>query len=150
MPYAEIYSHKQEQKSGVSGADQRVSMSQSPSKNIDKEITLTSAAGLVLAGKQGLGVLNQLKTSLVNLSGDSQLKRTLAYAEKGLFGIISAPLIIESVGLGVGGVMLAASIVSKTIEFATSEHILQTDQQYNIKVKGIKVNQGVYGGAYND
>jgi len=103
MPYAEIYSHKQDMTPGVQGANQQLSNTQSPSVN--NGLTVKGGIGLLAIERQLAPVFKQALTSYVQYTGDAKLARTIGYAE------VAVGAIITSLTLGVG--VAAATLILK-------------------------------------
>jgi len=143
MPYAEIYSHNQQQRGMTSGQDQQLGLTQSA--KVDKGIGLKGVVGVMVVAKQIQPVLRQGLTSFLQSSGDAKLKQNIAV----LGTIITTGISVATLGLPAVAIA-AVAVTAKQISRIVDEHHLNVEQDYNVKVRGAKANFYASGGNFYD
>jgi len=142
MPYAEIYSHKQDMTPGVQGANQQLSNTQSPSVN--NGLTVKGGIGLLAIERQLAPVFKQGLTSYVQATGNAKLARNIGYIESAT-GVLITTL---TLGAGVALGALAISTTTKVLGNLVNENIAQVEQEYNLKIKGARNKRYISAGGY--
>jgi len=144
MPYAEIYSHKQEQTSGVSGANQSLSMGQSPNTEIG--ITGSNVIGAAVIFKQLAPIGRQIETSIIAASGSARVKRRMALANSVgsliTIGATVSPLTAIAVG--------TISTVTQAVSTIAEELNIRIEDERTIKTRGARSNHYVFKGGFYD
>ena len=139
----DIYLHKQQFNGIASSNNQSLSSASSLNENYSGN-SIKSSIGVYSVAKQLAPITNALEAGFIDTIGDSRLKRNIGYGKQ-LGGIgLTAATLGAPVAVGVALIAFVADGVKRDY----SEKKSQSDSVFNIKTRGVRVNNFTYGGGY--